>query len=79
MPSWITRIPWPLLVLGSATLGLAPFVPAPHLFEKLAMLFSGELARPVDWFDLFLHGVFPILLLLRLIDAIATRIKSTRS
>ena len=44
------------------TLGLAPFLPEPHLWEKLEMLFSGTLVRPVDIFDLLLHG-FPFILL----------------
>jgi hypothetical protein len=36
-------------------LGLAPFTP-PHIVEKLGMLFQGKLVKPIDWFDLFLHG-----------------------
>ncbi|PCJ21618.1 MAG: hypothetical protein COB02_02410 [Candidatus Cloacimonadota bacterium] len=56
-----------ILVMGSLTLGLAPFTPMPHLFEKLMMLFSGVLQRPMDIFDLFMHGFFPFLLLLKLI------------
>ena len=52
---------WVLLVL-CATLGLAPFTPEPHLWEKLKMLASGDLRRAVDWFDLALHGL-PWLLL----------------
>ncbi|MDZ7750518.1 MAG: RND transporter [Gammaproteobacteria bacterium] len=63
--SWVQRIPWPLLILGSLTLGLAPFFPEPHLLEKLRMLVQGELVRPIDIFDLCLHGAFPLLLLLR--------------
>lgn len=53
-------------IVGSLTLGLAPFAPMPHLFEKLMMLFAGELSRPVDLFDLCLHGLFPTLLLIEL-------------
>jgi len=52
---------WVLLVL-CATLGLAPFSPEPHLWEKLKMLAAGDLVRPIDWFDLALHGL-PWLLL----------------
>ncbi|MCT2538953.1 RND transporter [Sedimentimonas flavescens] len=37
-------------------LGLAPFTPEPHVWEKLKMLAAGTLARPLDWFDLLLHG-----------------------
>jgi len=59
----LDSIPWlPLLVLA-LLLGLAPFRPEPHLVEKLRMLFSGTLTRPVDVFDLFTHG-FPLLLVI---------------
>lgn len=37
------------------TVGLAPFMP-PHIVGKLQMLWNGELSRPIDWFDLGLHG-----------------------
>jgi hypothetical protein len=28
----------------------------PHVLEKLQMLAGGQLVRPIDWFDLVLHG-----------------------
>lgn len=37
-------------------LAVAPIFPRPHLFEKLSMLFSGTLTRPMDIFDLFWHS-----------------------
>jgi hypothetical protein len=43
-------------------LALAPFRPEPHLWEKLKMLAAGSLTRPIDIFDLLLHGA-PLLLL----------------
>jgi len=49
-------------LLVALTLGLAPFLPVPHVWEKLLMLLAGELTRPVDVFDLVLHGA-PWLLL----------------
>jgi hypothetical protein len=55
-----------LFVIASLTLGLAPFVPEPHLLEKLRMLAAGELARPIDIFDLVMHGAPWVLLLLKL-------------
>ena len=63
MINWIQRLPWWLLIVGSLTLGLAPFQPMPHLFEKLSMLAEGSLSRPIDIFDLFMHGAFPLLLI----------------
>jgi hypothetical protein len=42
---------------------LAPFRPMPHVVEKLIMLKSGTLSRPIDIFDLFYH-LFPTVILL---------------
>jgi len=61
----IRRLPWLVLILGTLTLGLAPFTPQPHLFEKIQMLSNGELSRGIDVFDLFLHGLFPLLLIVK--------------
>ena len=65
MTNLIRRLPWFVLILGSLTLGLAPFVPQPHLFEKIQMLINGELSRGIDIFDLLLHGLFPLLLIVK--------------
>ncbi|MDO6800258.1 RND transporter [Shimia thalassica] len=48
---------WTIVIVLALTLGLAPFTPEPHIWEKLKMLAAGELVRAVDWFDLLLHGV----------------------
>ena len=64
---WLDRLPWLPLIVASLALGLAPFVPEPHLFEKLRMLFSGQLRAPLDIFDLCLHGVAPALLIAKFI------------
>ena len=50
------------------TLGLAPFTPEPHIWEKLKMVAAGTLSSPVDIFDLAMHGLPFILLLLKLIS-----------
>ena len=60
---WLDRIPYMLLAPLAIFLALAPFLPEPHLWEKLKMLFAGTLLRPIDIFDLFLHGM-PLLILL---------------
>jgi len=66
MRKLLDKTPLMLLVLVCLTLGLAPFTPEPHLLEKLEMLGSGELFRPVDVFDLVLHGAPWLLLILKL-------------
>lgn len=63
---WMDRMPLGAFVILALTLGLAPFSPEPHVWEKLRMLFAGELSRPIDIFDLFLHGVPWLALLLKL-------------
>lgn len=62
----IRKLPWIVLILGSLTLGLAPFIPLPHLFEKIQMLSNGELTSATDIFDLLLHGIFPLLLIVKI-------------
>jgi hypothetical protein len=54
--AYLDQIPLPVLVLLALTLGLAPFVPEPHIWEKLKMLAAGELVKPIDIFDLALHA-----------------------
>jgi hypothetical protein len=69
---WLDRTPLLILVVAALTLGLAPFVPEPHLWEKLKMLAAGTLSRPLDVFDLLLHAA-PWLLLAAKLVRIALR------
>ncbi|HKI99448.1 MAG TPA: hypothetical protein VKB51_13330 [bacterium] len=52
----MSAINYPILIVLCLTLGLAPFFPEPHLVEKLRMLFTGTLVKPIDIFDLLLHA-----------------------
>lgn len=63
---WLDRIPMAPLAIAALFLGLAPFAPEPHLWEKLKMLADGTLARPIDIFDLLMHGTPVLLLALKL-------------
>jgi hypothetical protein len=65
--AWLDRIPLWILVVVTLTLGLAPFVPEPHVWEKLGMLADGTLRRPIDIFDLLYHGAPWVLLALKLV------------
>lgn len=67
MLNWLDRIPLSTLAIAALLLGLAPFAPEPHLWEKLKMLAAGTLSRPIDIFDLFLHGAPALLLAIRLL------------
>jgi hypothetical protein len=65
--AWLDRIPFVILLLVALTLGLAPFVPEPHVWEKLKMLAAGTLSRPIDIFDLLYHAAPWVLLALKLV------------
>ncbi len=54
-------------LIASLTLGLAPFSPEPHVWEKILWVFSGAQGmRLIDWFDLILHGTPWVMLLVSL-------------
>ena len=65
--SLLDRIPMLPLAIVAIFLAIAPISPQPHLVEKLSMLFAGNLVRPLDIFDLFLHSAALILLIIKLI------------
>ena len=71
--TWLNKIPFSTLIIISLTLGLAPFVPEPHVWEKLKMLADGSLAKPVDIFDLFMHGTPWVLLGLKTIHFLGNK------
>lgn len=58
---------WRLGLMGSLTLGLAPFVPEPHLLGKLRWAIGGaEGMAMMDWMDLLFHGAPWIYLIISL-------------
>lgn len=70
--TFLDRLPLPILILAALTLGLSPFFPEPHLWEKLKMLAAGTLVKPIDILDLLMHGA-PVLLLAAKLVRMATR------
>ena len=65
--SFLDQIPLHYVILACLTLGLAPFFPEPHIWEKLKMLAAGALVKPVDMFDLALHAAPFVVLALKLV------------
>ncbi|MCX7999153.1 MAG: hypothetical protein N3A69_09430 [Leptospiraceae bacterium] len=63
---FLDKISYPLLVVSAILLGLAPFYPMPHLVEKILMLKDGNLKKPIDIFDLFMHSAPFIILALKI-------------
>jgi hypothetical protein len=68
MMRWLDKIPLGVILPLAALLALAPFSPEPHLWQKLKMLYSGALVKPMDVFDLFLHGAPLVILALKLLS-----------
>jgi len=64
--NWFDRIPLYLLAPPCVLLALSPLGSQPHLIQKLQMLFSGDLSRGVDIFDLLVHAVPTALLLFKI-------------
>ncbi|MFZ1471035.1 MAG: RND transporter [Paracoccaceae bacterium] len=64
--SILDQIPISILIIAALTLGLAPFVPEPHIWEKLKMLAGGTLVKPVDIFDFLMHAAPFALLIAKL-------------
>ena len=62
----LDKIPYSLLIILSLTLGLAPFTPAPHLIEKIDMLVTSNLSKPLDIFDLIMHSSPIVLLVMKM-------------
>lgn len=62
----LNKIPFSLLIVLCLTLGLAPFTPEPHIWEKLKMLVAGDLVKAIDIFDLIMHGTPWVLLIAKL-------------
>lgn len=67
MKKFLLKIPYSFLVPVALVLGFTPFFPEPHLLGKYRMLFSGELVRPLDIFDLLMHTTPVLLLIIKLL------------
>lgn len=66
---------WSNVLILCLTLGLAPFMPEPHLLGKIKWVMGGAIGMQLmDWLDLLFHG-FPYGLLLRLIILKIIKIK----
>ena len=65
--AFLDKIPLSILLVAALALGLAPFFPEPHLWEKLKMLAAGDLVKPIDIFDLIMHAAPVVLLFAKLL------------
>ncbi|SEP54936.1 RND transporter [Thalassovita taeanensis] len=69
--AFLDRLSWGAVLVICLTLGLAPFSPEPHIWEKLKMLMAGELRSGMDIFDMVLHGSPWGLALLKAVRSVA--------
>jgi hypothetical protein len=70
---WLDKIPYSLLLPLAVVMALLPFSPEPHLWQKLKMLAAGTLVRPIDIFDLFMHGAPLLLLAFKLLSGVTRK------
>lgn len=73
---FIDRIPLFLLIMITVFFAIVPLNATPHLVEKVNMLFDGVLTKPIDIFDLFMHGTPAVLLVIRVIRIVVKRLKT---
>ena len=74
----LDSIPLGVIVVFGIALALAPFVPQPHLVEKIQMLIQGQLHKPIDIFDLFWHSIGLVLIGLKLLRLRQLKNRSVR-
>jgi uncharacterized membrane protein len=68
---------WVSLLLLSLTLGLAPFLPEPHIFGKIQWVLGGAVGMQLmDWLDLLMHGAPWLLFIISSALRIRTFLKS---
>jgi hypothetical protein len=68
---------WVSLLLLSLTLGLAPFLPEPHIFGKIQWVLGGANGmQMMDWLDLLMHGAPWLLLIISSALRIRTFLKT---
>jgi len=63
---YLDKIPFRTAIIMTIFLGLAPFIPEPHIWQKLKMLVAGDLVKPIDIFDLLFHTAPGMILLAKI-------------
>lgn len=61
-------------LLSSLTLGLAPFVPEPHIWGKIKWLAGGgDGMQAADYFDVLLHGTPWLILIIGIVQWVTNK------
>jgi len=67
-----------LIIAMCLTLGLAPFVPEPHILGKIRWILGGANGMTlIDWWDTILHGAPWLLLIYFLVRDLFTKLRRT--
>jgi hypothetical protein len=69
----VRALPFSVLIILCLTLGLAPFSPEPHIWEKIKLLAAGELTVPIDIFDLCMHSLPFVLLFIKVMTTVTRK------
>lgn len=65
---------WPVIIVACLTLGLAPFVPEPHILGKIKWVMGGgDGMKLMDILDLIMHGLPWMLLILKALSSLVGR------
>jgi len=72
MKKLIIKLPYIYIITLCFTLGLAPFTP-PHVYQKLVLLFTGNLNKSADIFDLLMHGLPWVILFIKILVTYNTK------
>ncbi len=67
------KISYVILIPVALLMAIQPIGQQPHLLEKLRMLVGGSLRRPIDIFDLALHGTGLVLLIWKIVADLAAK------
>ena len=66
-----------LALIATLSLGLAPFVPEPHFFGKVRWVLGGANGmKPMDWFDLVMHGAPWVWLAFEIVKLVVQKVRS---
>jgi len=72
----LDKIPYPFIIIAAIFLAIAPLTGEPHLLEKLKMLSTMTLTKPIDIFDLVMHSAPIIILALKITRTLIQKNKS---
>lgn len=65
--SKLALIPFPLLLIMSVFMLIAPISPEPHLVQKFTWVVEGAGLKAIDIFDVFWHLLPSLILVLKLV------------